>query len=172
MNLEGLIMKTAHVFLALTLATAAVSVNAATVTDWGVHDEVEFGFGSGSGAFTDIFSFTLPGMGDLSTSAVSTVLKPKVGPFYGQVQLFEGVYGGMATLLGGFTFGPNTAYNYYTVPGLSAGSYYYAVSGTYNGRGSYALDSAYVPAVPEPETWALLGIGMVAVAAARRSRRA
>lgn len=164
-------MKAAHVLFVLGFTIAATGAQAA-VTDWGVHDEVEFGFGSGSGAFTDVFSFTLPAVGDLSTSAVSTVLRPRVGPFYGEVKLFEGVYGAASTLLGGFTFGPTTAFNYYTVPGLSAGSYYYQVSGVYNGRGSYALDSAFALAVPEPETWGLLGIGLLAVAASRRARRA
>lgn len=161
-------MKLSKTLIALALVSLSGGVHAA-VTDWGVHDDVEFGFGSGSGAFTDVFSFTLPVLGDLSASAVSTVLKPKVGPFWGDVKLYEGVYGGAATLLGGFTFGPTTAYNYYTIPGLDAGSYFYTVSGTYNGKGSYALDSSFLP-IPEPETYALMGAGLGLLLISRRRR--
>lgn len=154
--------------LSMVLVTAGAH---ATVTDWGVHDDVEFGFGYGAGAFSDVFSFTLPVLGEVSASAVSTVLKPKVGPFWGDVKLYEGVYGSAATLLGGFSFGPNTAYNFYTMPGLEAGSYYYEVSGVYKGKGSYALDSEFMMAVPEPETYMLLFAGLGIVVASRRYKK-
>lgn len=163
-------MKLSKTLIVLGLAAFSAASQAA-VTDWSAHDDVEFGFGSGSAAFTDIFTFSLPVLGDVSTSAVSTVLKPKVGPFWGDVKLFEGVYGGVSSLIGGYTFGPTTAYNFYTIPGLTAGSYYYQVSGVYNGKGSYALDSEFTAAIPEPETYALLFAGLTAVVASRRYKK-
>lgn len=163
-------MNLGKTLLALSLAVGTASAHA-LVTDWGVHDDVEFGFGSGSGAFSDVFSFSLPAEGDVSASAISTVLKPKVGPFWGDVKLYEGVYGGATTLLGSFSFGPNTGYNFYTTPGLDAGPYFYLVSGVYNGKGSYALDSEFSPAVPEPETYMLLCAGLGIVVASRRYKK-
>lgn len=145
----------------------------AAITAWDVHDDVELGFGSGSGAFSDVFTFELPSAGEVSSSAVSSVLKPKVGVFWGEVKLFSGIYGGAASLLGGYSFGPSTAFNFYTIPGLAAGDYYYLVSGTYAGKGSYLLDSEFTSAVapvPEPETYALLALGLGCIAVARRSR--
>lgn len=159
---------------ALLVGLLAISgMSHAAVTAWGEHDDVEFGFGSGTGAFSDIFTFELPSAGDVSSSAVSSVLKPKVGVFWGDVKLFSGIYGGMASLVGGYSFGPSSAFNFYTVPGLAAGDYYYQVSGTYAGKGSYLLDSEFTSAavpVPEPETYALLALGLGCIAVARRSR--
>ena len=159
---------------ALAIGLLALSgVSHVAITAWDEHDDVEFGFGFGAGAFSDVFTFTLPSMGEISSSAISSVLKPKVGVFWGDVKLYSGAYGGPASLVGGYTFGPTTALNYYTAPGLAAGEYFYMVSGTYAGKGSYALDSSFtstaVP-VPEPETYALLALGLGCIAVARRSR--
>lgn len=159
-----------------TLLVGLLALSGAThaaVTAWGEHDDVELGFGSGSGAFSDVYTFELPSAGEVSSSAVSSVLKPKVGVFWGDVKLYSGVYGGPASYLGGYTFGPSTAFNFYTVPDLTAGFYYYLVSGTYAGKGSYLLDSEFTSAVvpvPEPETYALLALGLGCIAVARRSK--
>lgn len=152
---------------------AVAGVGHAAVTDWGAHDDVEFGSGFGTGAFLDIFKFTLPTAGDVTSSALSSVLKPKVGAFWGDVKLFSGTYGGASSLVGGYTFGPTTAFNFYSTPGLMAGDYFYQVSGTYAGKGSYLLDSEFtstVVPVPEPETYALLALGLACVAIGRRSK--
>lgn len=156
------------------LALSGVSQAAVTVTDWDVHGEVEFGGGKGYGAFTDIYTFTLPTAGDISSSAVSLVLKPKVGAFLGDVTLFSGTYGGSSSWLGAYKFGPNTALNFYSAVGLLAGDYFYQVTGSYAGLGgTYAFASEFtstaVP-VPEPETYALLALGLGCIAVARRSR--
>lgn len=164
-------MKTSHYRLCLACIGLVSSMTAhAAVNQWAEHANVEFGFASGSGRFADVFSFHLPTAGDLSASAVSAVLLPAVGPFSGELTLYEGSVAGSHSALGGFSFGPDSGRDAWTLMGLGAGDYFYQVSGEYTGYGSYLLTSSFRSSIPEPHSFALLLAGFGVLLASRRMR--
>lgn len=152
-------MKIVQLAAAVSLAFSAVSASAVTV--WGVHDPVEFGFGSAVGAATpllDRYSFTLTSASSLMATAVSNdgpglLLSDAI------VALYQGPVGSGVNI-GQFSF--NNTSTSHAFLSLAAGSYYYVVNamvGTDAVAGSYALTSQ-VSAVPEPETYGLMLAGL------------
>jgi len=158
-----------------TIATAALIVasgaaSAATVTNWGVHDPIEFGFGIAQGAgasISDEFDFTLSSSSGVLAVAVSNDggLSNLVN---GSVSLFQV---GNATPINSFSF-DSTAINF-NFGSLAAGSYYYMVTAQVAAdaaAGSYQLSSQLAP-VPEPESYALLLAGLAGIGYMVRRRR-
>lgn len=154
------------------LATFSGPAAQAAVSDWGSHDVFEAGFGVGSGSISDVFAFSLPAAGQMAASAISGVLMPVAAPFSGQVDLYQGAWGGSSTWLGGFAFDAYPAPGAWSISGLAAGEYYYLVSGSYEGFGSYLLNSSFTAVIPEPQTYVLLLAGFGVLMASRRVRRA
>ncbi len=126
-----------------------------------------------SGGFIDTIDFVIPNPA-LGTSASPLYLNLGGTLVTNITSLAYSVYDGTSLLPGslvGSYWGNNTTYN---VPVTLAGAYHIIVTGSVAGtdtQGAYAL--ALVSAVPEPQTYAmmLLGIGMIGYAARRRQRR-
>ena len=152
---------------------AALSANAGDV-DWGTHPTSPVLTGNlVSGNFLDTFSFSLAAAADVTSSVLS--FGNTLGGNY-SVWSFgtDGMFGTAddAQLgLWGLSALPGPAATHTLA--LDAGSYYYAVGGrALAGGAAYALSSTAVAAVPEPETYALLGagLGIVGFVASRRRR--
>jgi hypothetical protein len=181
-------MHTPKFLVLAALATLAASASAATVTDWGTLGPVETDVHANTyvaGPVDDIYTFALADYSDVpatanyyqatSMSGVKTVDLTSA-----QIVLFSGVYGDTIAdqkVGGSFNFG--TTMTPYTFSGLSAGNYYFEVTGNAGTKGSdYYFDvqanSATPPlsAIPEPANAALLfaGVGLFGLMAARRRK--
>ena len=170
------------------MATIGFSASAATVTDWGALGPVGMdarAYTTAPGAVDDVYTFTLGDPSDVMSTAnyyTATSLKGvnTVDLVDATLSLYMGTYGDGVTdtSMGSYAFG--TAMTDHTFAGLTAGSYYFEVTGTSTGtKGSdYYLDvvanagTTPLPAVPEPENAALLfaGLGALALMARRRKR--
>ncbi|MEQ1685926.1 MAG: FxDxF family PEP-CTERM protein [Burkholderiaceae bacterium] len=120
-----------------------------------------------SAAFTDHYSFSLSSLGDVTGGLVNFWLWSNNDVNFSSVAITGGGYSGTdSNVADGFSFA-----------GLSAGTYDLAVSG-YLGRGEYlggytgAISSTATVAapVPEPETYAMLMLGLAGVGFAARRR--
>ncbi|MFG6457779.1 FxDxF family PEP-CTERM protein [Roseateles sp. BYS96W] len=157
-------MKLKSLAAASLVALAATGAQAASITTFagGQHADVEIGAETGlSGAFFKEYDFTLSGTFDLTATFLSSGV---VGSF-GIYNADDTPVTGLSWAFGGKPFTTTTSFT------LDAGSYYYAVQG--GKSGSFSLSSAAVAAVPEPETYALLGagLGIVGFVASRRRRQ-
>lgn len=159
-----------------TLVTTAASAQA-NVTQWLEHDAVEFAAVvqvADTNGFTDYFTFNLtPAAGLISTSVSNNILDI-THVSGGWVDLYAGTYGDLMadTLVGGYGFDGTTgdAANVFTE--LTTGNYYYKVTGVADGQfgGFYTISSYAIAPVPEPETYALLLLGLGATVIARRRK--
>lgn len=165
-------MKTKVLASALLLVGGASS-SYATDIDWGTDPVSSSAFVSvASGLFLDTYLFTLSGLSDVSSAAVSVPLPGKAITFATYSLWSAGgdaaVNGGDDVALGSWGFTTVVATNVST---LAAGTYYFAVQGKGTGAtgGQYLL-GAEVTAVPEPETLAMMlaGLGAVGFLARRR----
>lgn len=151
---------------------AVGSANAAT-TSWDDHDTIESStFEVLSGALSEIFTFTLTApTTTLSTLAIS--VEGKNSPFFGlsadsMVWLYQET-GATDTFVSAYSFG-----KFFTAYGLTAGDYYYKVTGSTTGTlgGGFVLTSTTAPVavVPEADTYAMMlaGLGMIGLMAKRR----
>ncbi|KQV92276.1 MULTISPECIES: FxDxF family PEP-CTERM protein [unclassified Roseateles] len=158
-------MKLKNLAAASVVALTALSSQAASF-NWGAHDAFEVGGNTVSGAVFDTFSFSL---GTSSTLTSSVIANP--GSFLGSAYTLYSsgadhmVGGGDDSFVGAWGF--NTA----NTVALGSGSYYYSVLGGATGSSTYAISSV-AAAVPEPETYALLGagLGVIGFLASRRRR--
>ncbi|HEY4083245.1 MAG TPA: FxDxF family PEP-CTERM protein [Burkholderiaceae bacterium] len=175
-------MKKVLVSLALLAIVAGAQ---ATTFDWGAHDSAESHLSYvPAGAFSDIYTFSLGNAETTASSAVSLNLSSAYVISGAQYSLWKdaGAAGpdGSDTMIGTWSFDgtSGTAANAHTVD-LVAGNYFYAVSGTALGSGDAAQNAGIyniastIAAVPEPETYALMLGGLIAVGSicARRRKR-
>jgi hypothetical protein len=162
------------IIVAAVAAFTALSSQAAS-TNWGVHDTPQETGGNlvAAGSFFDSYSFSLGGAASVTSSVLS--FGNIVGGTYGLWSYgTDGVFGTTDdTNVGLWTLSSFAAPVSHTAA-LTAGSYYYTVSGFATaGSTPYAIASSAVAApVPEPETYALLGagLGIVGFVASRRRR--
>lgn len=174
-------------------ATAVASASAAgaatpTVTAWGTLGPTEMDVHANTyvpGAVDDIYTFNLGDYSDVASTANYYTATSMSGAMTvdltnAQIALFSGSYDDAVadTKVDSYAFG--TSMTPHTFSGLSAGDYYFEVTGTAGTKGSdYYFDveanSATPPlsAVPEPTNMALLfaGVGLIGFMAARRQRR-
>jgi len=169
-------LKLACVAVAAALSGAA---QAQIVVPWGNHDAAELGgvlfFGTGSSFAADaIYTFSLSGTYDALAVAVANNAPGVFNMTGTQVELFAS--NGNSNWsddvsLGAFAFGSTSTAHTYSA--LTAGNYYYRVTGTVDGPfgGSFLL-SSHIQAVPEPESTAmfLAGLGLMGMIVRRRSR--
>lgn len=166
-----------------TLITAALLTAAAgaqaNVTQWLEHDAVEFAAVvqvADTNGFADYFTFHLsPANGLLSTSVSNNILDiSHVSD--GWVDLYAGTYGDNTAdnLVGGYGFNGTSGDTANLFNELTAGNYFYKVTGVADGQfgGFYSISSHAIPAVPEPETYAMLLLGLGATVVARRRKAA
>jgi hypothetical protein len=80
--------------------------------------------------------------------------------------------GATDTLIGNYTFDGTTGSTWHTMANLTAGDYYYKITGNATGSlgGFYSITSTVTP-VPEPETYAMLLAGLGVVGSLYRRRK-
>lgn len=152
------------------VAFTALSSHAAS-TDWAQHALLESALGlSPGGSISDTYSFTLDVSSEVASS-VSSLGAISAGSYTLFASGGDGMRGTSDDIgLGAWGFSGAPVVN--TVL-LGPGSYYYLVTGTAQGLAAYSINSAASPvAVPEPETYAMLGagLGVIGFVAARRRR--
>lgn len=164
------------------LTCASLSANAA-LTDLGSLDatfpNTFQGMVSGSGSFSDIFTFTLTSSSDLSFSVANFAVPSLYNTILTSASLFSNadnsLYSADDILL--TPASTQTGQLGSAFSALGAGSYYLQVTGISTGSmgGLYsgALNVSSVSAVPEPETYAMLlaGLGLIGTIARRRNKK-
>lgn len=135
----------------------SVNVGAATYT---LTPNTQNTYTVGVGQFTDTFNFALNDVSSLSATLSNIV---GINPNNTNIQLFNGAN----TSLGSNA----TQLNFSS---LDAGSYYLQVKGQGIGgprvTHSYTLGTVTAP-VPEPETWAMMGLGLAIVSQIARRKK-
>lgn len=143
--------------------------------NWDAHDTVEVGFGLAPlGSINDSYSFSLSDPSILYASAVVNNLTSAFGVEDGLVSLMRwSGDGDDAELVGSFTFDGTSGNITHGFGSLTAGDYFYKVTGLATGYagGVYSLTSE-VAAVPEPATGALVtaAAGLLFLLMRRRDR--
>lgn len=131
-------------------------------------------FGAAGGSFEEYANFSIAQSANVAASANTYALS-----FLGidlldidnlTIELWDGSHPAGSSLLGTFS-GDNITTALGT---LGAGQYHLDISGTFGSNavgGQYSIAMAAVPAIPEPETYALMLAGLGAVAFVVRRRR-
>jgi len=158
---------------AAALSALAVGAYADDVnTNWGVHSDLEIAaVVHDPGAFTDTITFSIPGLSDISSTTVANNLLTLLSLENGSVSLYREA-GEADTLLGNYSFDGTTGSSWHTVGGLTAGDYYYQITGNAAGsKGAFYSITSTVTPVPEPETYAMLLAGLGIVGSLYRRRK-
>jgi len=160
-------------FLAVGSANAAPTVKAS----WGIHDDpaehASVSFLPSAGLFDHVFTFNLTGWNDLVSIAVTNDFsKYNINgaslQFWKETSI-DGNYTNDLSL-GSFSFDSIAVGADFG--NIGPGNYYYEIKGSVVGLkgGTYTVDS-YITAVPEPETYAMLLVGLGLVGCTLRSKR-
>jgi hypothetical protein len=147
---------------ALLAAASTLAFNAsATTTDWLTHNVLEVAAAiTPVGAFEDTYLFSLASAHTAISTTVSNNLGTVLGLTDGSVALFK-ENGAVDIAIGDYAFDDVSGSVSYDFGALSAGSYYYAVTGMGTGSlGGFYTISSSVTAVPEPETYAMMMAGL------------
>jgi len=155
---------------AVSLAVALLSAPAAyaqVFADWGVHDQQEYVQTPllESGLFAHNYTFVLPENNNLYAVAVSNNLFEDNHITNGRIGLWSGTPGDQVWLgaFNEYDFDGDTGHTVRSFTGLTGGDYFYRVSGEAIGTstvaGLYSLSSVLAP-IPEPEIYAMMGIGL------------
>ena len=160
---------------ALMASSVAHATPTQVPTQWFEHDSAEFASFSSAmrHTFEHEYLFHLGGTVNAMATAVSNDALTKFNIDGGKVELFlsngDLNYTNDVSM-GSFAF-DSTAANT-TFSSLSAGDYYYQITGTVMGNkgGGYQLFSEVSP-VPEPETYAMLMVGLSLVGFMARRRK-
>jgi hypothetical protein len=168
--------------VALALVHSAGGVQAATY-NWGTHAVVETSFAAGGGAvgagsFVDTYLFSLTSPATQQSSVAVAINLFDFSISNGAYSLFSTTDYGAGTpqddakVGGNWSFNGKTGFTVHSLDKLATGNYYFAVSGVGGSEGGrYVLSSAVVTApVPEPEIYAMLGIGFGLLGWMRRRR--
>lgn len=154
-------------------ALAAVAVGAyADDHDWGEHGDLELlAAAHDPGSFTDNIMFSIPNLSNVSSTTVANNLLSVLNLENGMVSLFREA-GDTDTLIDSYSFDGTTGSTWHTMAGLTAGDYYYQVTGNATGTlGAFYSISSTVTPVPEPETYAMLLAGLGVVGSLYRRRK-
>ncbi len=173
-------MKSIVSALFLTAAVGATGVAQGATYDWGVHNYpgAEVVGNIIAGPFTDDIKFSVGAGYDMSAAVAvannnGTVIQLDHGSF-GLFSNPDGIVGnGDETLIGGWWNFDGTTGATQQFSNISAGNYYYEVSGVgagYGDMGLYVLTST-IHAVPEPDTYAMLVAGLAMLGALARQRK-
>lgn len=163
-------MKLKSIAAASVVALSALSSHASS-GGWGQHALLESAIGlSAGGVIFDTYSFALGVQSEVASSVTS--LGSIVPASYSLFAVgSDGLVGTTDDIgIASWTFGGAPTVHNVT---LDAGSYYYSVFGFASSAAAYSLNSAVsAVAVPEPETYALLGagLGIIGFVASRRRR--
>jgi hypothetical protein len=157
---------------ALTAMAVGVAYADDVTTNWGVHGDLEVAAVTHDpGSFTDTISFSIPGTSNISSTTVANNLLTVLNLQGGSVSLFREA-GATDTLLGQYNFDGTTGSTWHTVSGLTAGDYYYQITGNATGsKGAFYSITSSVTPVPEPETYAMLLAGLGVVGSLYRRRK-
>ena len=136
------------------------------------------------GTFADSFQFTIPqtgtGSGSLTTSVTAAnflgvtdtdILSVVVNGLAANLTL-EDANGNVCPTRGVGTCGANETWSLNNVPITFGVLNSIDVTGLSRGNGSYGGNATFIPAVPEPATWAMLLVGFGAIGFSMRRRRA
>jgi len=150
-------MKLKPIVIASLVALTSLSSQAGIMFDGGDHGSFKAAIAMPVGLFDDTYAFTLGTASSLTATFASSGVRGALTLFNADDTPTAFSWG-----VGGPSFSVSDTF------ALTAGSYYYAVSG--RSTGAYSLTSTAVAAIPEPETYAMLlaGLGIVAFVARRR----
>lgn len=170
-------MRIAHFVTAAVFAVSAAA-SQAEVINWGDHGTTpRVTTGSVLGDFSNTYTFTLSHAGSLGGTVVSNNLTIGGLNFLritnGAFALFKDNGNTPATLVKSFSFDGTTGDTTRLFDHLTTGKYFYTISGKADGAvgGLYTFTSAVTAAVPEPETYALMGLGLAGLLLAKRKRK-
>lgn len=176
--------------------TAVARPTFPTRYDWGEHKELESASAQRWSLFIDGYQFHSGPIESLTATALGAPKVMAPPPFDdvtifsidGTVELYRGMYDdhldyiggrpgehgypGLSQLIGSFSFDSDAGSVTHQFGPLPAGDYFYRISGdtNFSQGGAYQFTSALVPAVPEPDTYAMLGIGFTGLIMRLRKR--
>lgn len=134
-----------------------------------------------TGMFTDLYDFIIPQNGTGSGSVITSTVN-----FMGSTDLdfssvlvngiaatptYRDASNSICTTPNVGTCGATESFAISNVPIISGAPNEISVSGLSRGNGSYGGNATFIPAVPEPATWAMMLLGFGAIGFSMRRRR-
>ena len=167
--MRKLVILAASVMMAATVAPAAYAAPVITMSAPASDGSFSGSFsdsGIAAGAFTDIFTFTVPSMGTAGATISSIfVSSTQNNVNFSSVSLDGTPFAILST--------GNVEFRDLVSLGVLAGTQTLSVMGNSGGNASFAGTIAFAPtaAVPEPAAWLMMMLGMGAVGFAMRRRQ-